>query len=163
MASQRYQNCSEHLKFAAVLMLMLTFTCSHQCVEQCIGISSSALMTSLSQKTDEACWLRVNQDGRVVTVGLTRDHKPEVEKECGAVRLRQEPLFTVDGTTYLSRDGCQGQPVQRLAVSRSLGDFDLTGELLSALVLRTCMCKLCGLRAQHTSAGRAVRGSPLRL
>ena len=88
MASQRYQNCSEHLKFVAVLMLMLTFTCSHQCVEQCIGISSNALMTSLSQKTDEACWLRVNQDGRVVTVGLTRDHKPEVEKECDAVRLR---------------------------------------------------------------------------
>ena len=71
----------------------------------------------------------------MVTVALTRDHKPEVEQQEGAIRLQHEKLFCLDGTTYLHREGCLGQPLQMLPISRSLGHFDLTGEPFHVVLL----------------------------
>ena len=58
---------------------------------------------------------------------LTADHKPQLEQQQGAARLAAQPLFWDEGVGYLSKEEEDGS-VQRLAVSRALGDFDLSGD-----------------------------------
>lgn len=72
---------------------------------------------------------RRTADGKVEAVELTQDHRPDLEQNNGSSRLAGEELYWEEGVAYLNRegDGGGGQEVQRLAVSRSLGDFDLTG------------------------------------
>lgn len=66
--------------------------------------------------------------GATEAVVLTQDHKPNLEQERGATRLAQEELYWEEGVAYLTTQPHDGQEVQRLAVSRALGDFDLTGK-----------------------------------
>ena len=65
--------------------------------------------------------------GEMEAVVMTQDHKPNLEQERGAGRLAQEELYWDEGVAYLTTQAHDGQEVQRLAVSRALGDFDLTG------------------------------------
>ena len=67
------------------------------------------------------------------TVDLTRDHRPKLEQNRGSKRLRDEELFWDDEGWCLSGVG-QGGEIQRLGVSRALGDFDMTGELSACYV-----------------------------
>ena len=60
-------------------------------------------------------------------VDLTQDHKPKLEQDRGVERLRGEVLYRDDEGWYLNREGENGE-VQRLGVSRSLGDFDMPGD-----------------------------------
>ncbi len=66
--------------------------------------------------------------GEMEAVVLTQDHKPNLEQQRGAARLAQEEVYWEEGVAYLSTQPHDGQQVQRLALSRSLGDFDLTGK-----------------------------------
>lgn len=77
-------------------------------------------------------------DERIHAVAVTADHKPDVEQELGAARLQKERLFRVDKVAYLNREVGSNNDVQRLAVSRSLGDFDLTGVAVVLLHLARC-------------------------
>ncbi|DBB11741.1 TPA: hypothetical protein ACH3X3_005906 [Trebouxia sp. C0006] len=65
--------------------------------------------------------------GEMEAVAVTQDHKPNLEQQRGAARLAQEQLYWEEGVAYLSTHPHDGPEVQRLALSRSLGDFDLTG------------------------------------
>ena len=65
--------------------------------------------------------------GRVEAVGVSQDHKPNLEQQHGAARLAGHQLYWEQGIPYLSKEQEEGD-VQRLAVSRALGDFDLSGE-----------------------------------
>ncbi len=66
--------------------------------------------------------------GEMEAVVVTQDHKPNLEQQRGAARLAQEQLYWEEGVAYLTTHPRDGQQVQRLALSRSLGDFDLTGK-----------------------------------
>ena len=66
--------------------------------------------------------------GEMEAVAVTQDHKPNLEQQRGAARLAQEQLYWEEGVAYLSTHPHDGPEVQRLALSRSLGDFDLTGK-----------------------------------
>lgn len=61
---------------------------------------------------------------------MLQDHKPEVEAAWG--RLSEEQLFRDNKATYLTSGYRVGNgywdPPHRLALSRSVGDFDLTSE-----------------------------------
>ena len=72
-------------------------------------------------------------DCRAVLGDLTRDHRPKLEQNRGSKRLRDEELFWDDEGWCLSGVG-QGGEIQRLGVSRALGDFDMTGELSACYV-----------------------------
>ena len=65
--------------------------------------------------------------GEMEAMVVTQDHKPNLEQQHGAARLAQEQLYWEEGEAYLTTEARDGQEVQVLAVSRSLGDFDLTG------------------------------------
>ncbi|DBB06097.1 TPA: hypothetical protein ACH3X3_009656 [Trebouxia sp. C0006] len=65
--------------------------------------------------------------GRMEAVVGTQNHKPNLEQQRGAARLAQEQLYWEEGVAYLPTQPHDGQQVQRLALSRALGDFDLTG------------------------------------
>ena len=66
-------------------------------------------------------------DGEMEAVVVTQDHKPTLEQQRGA-RLAQEQLYWEEGVAYHSTQPHDEPEVQRLALSRSLGDFDLTGK-----------------------------------
>ena len=55
---------------------------------------------------------------------VVQDHKPQVELAEG--RLATDEIFMDEEACYLSAE-VEGQEAQRLAVSRSLGDFDMPG------------------------------------
>lgn len=59
-------------------------------------------------------------------VEVSQDHKPHLEQQQGATRLAGHQLYWEQGVAYLSKEEEDGE-VQRLAVSRALGDFDLSG------------------------------------
>ena len=61
-------------------------------------------------------------------VVVTQDHKPNLEQERGAARLAQQELYWEEGVAYLTTQPHDGLEVQRLALSRALGDYDLTGK-----------------------------------
>ena len=67
-----------------------------------------------------------NVNGVRHAVDLNQDHRPKLEQVGGSRRLRGEELFWDDEGWCLSGVG-QGGEVQRLGVSRALGDFDMTG------------------------------------
>ena len=66
--------------------------------------------------------------GGMEAVEVTHDHKPNLEQEHGAARLAQQELYWEEGVAYLTTQPHDGLEVQRLALSRALGDFDLTGK-----------------------------------
>lgn len=55
---------------------------------------------------------------------MVQDHKPEAEVASG--RLKESQVYSDEMGCYLSAE-VEGEQPHRLAVSRSLGDFDLTG------------------------------------
>ena len=71
------------------------------------------------------------EQSRAEAVQLTEDHKPHLEQQRGAARLVGHQLYWEEGGSYLSYEGAGNEPghVQRLAVSRALGNFDLTGDM----------------------------------
>jgi hypothetical protein len=85
-------------------------------------------------------------------VVVTQDHKPNLEQERGAARLAQEELFWEEGVAYLSTQPHDGLEVQRLALSRSLGDFDLTGRDAVFAQSNPAECFLCGSILPHPLA-----------
>ena len=89
--------------------------------------------------------------GEMKAVVVTQDHHPNLEQERGATRLAQEQLYWEEGVAYLTTplqphhttplQSQDGQQVQRLRVSRSLADFDLTGK--NATVARRNLADPC--------------------
>jgi len=82
---------------------------------------------------------------------MTQNHKPNLEQQRGAARLAQEQLYWEAGVAYLPTQPHDGQQVQRLALSRALGDFDLTGKD-TTFAQRSPF--VCAFITCHTSQGR---------
>lgn len=90
---------------------------------------STTYRVTLNTACLESCFAKCRWNaskGRMEAVEVNQDHKPKLEQQQGAAGLAGHQLFWEEGVAYLSKEEEDGE-VQRLVMSRALGDFDLTG------------------------------------